>query len=219
MSEFKAFEKAWRGKDKTVGQAIKKLFGREKPLKYKLGTAFYKIDSMIRRLEVYLERLKARDKELFERIVDAIISKDEARANMLANEVAEIRKIAKTLFTVQVALEHIRLRIESIREVGEIVSFLGPVVGVVKEVRSAIKSVMPTLGIELSEIQDILQETVLEAGALVGTGVMSIPSSPEAKKILEEAKVVAEQRMKETFPSLPSLPAATQQESSSVEAH
>jgi len=215
MSSLKDFEKSWKGKERTVGSVLKKMFTREKPLRFRLAMAHYKINSMARRLEVYLERLKQRDKVLFEKVVDAIISKDMTRAAMYANEVAELRKVAKSLFMVQVALEHIMLRLESIREIGDIAVELGPVVAVVKEVRSAIRSVLPELGIELGEVQDILQETLMEAGELVGVGGMTIPTSPEARKILEEAKVVAEQRMKESFPALPAIPSAAPEKSSS----
>ncbi len=206
MSGFKEFEKSWKGKDKSIGEQLKEIFHREKPLKLRLAMANYKINSMIKRLEVYLERLKARDKELFERVVDAILSKDQTRATMYANEVAELRKVAKNLFLVQVALEQVSLRLESIREIGEVAAYLGPVVAVVKDVREAIKSVLPEIGIELGEVQDILQETLMEAGEMIGVGSMSMYSSPEARKILEEAKVVAEQRMKEAFPALPAGP-------------
>ena len=204
MVGFKEFEREWKGKEGTLADAIKKLLGREKPLRYRLAMAHYKINSMIKRLEVYLERLKSRDQALFEKVVDALMSKDNARAVMYANEIAELRKIAKSLLMVQVALEHVSLRIESIREIGDVVMYLGPVINVVKDVRAAIKSVLPELGIELGEVQDILQETLMEAGHIVGYGDITLTPSPEAKKILEEAKVVAEQRMKETFPSLPS---------------
>ena len=219
MSALKDFGKEWRGKEKTLGDALRKVFGREKPLRFRLAMAHYKINTMVRRLEVYLERLKARDQELFERVVDAIMSKDKARATMYANEIAELRKVAKSLLMVQVALEHISLRIESIREIGEIVYYLAPVIGVVKDVRAAIKTVLPELGIELGEVQDILQETVMEAGSIVGYGDISIPTSAEARKILEEAKIVAEQRMKEEFPTLPATVPSAQAEEKSAEAH
>jgi len=42
-------------------------------------------------------------------------------------------------------------------------------------------------------------------------------TSPEARKILEEAKIVAEQRMKEKFPELPVV-SGVQQESQSAPA-
>ncbi len=216
MSSFKEFEKAWKGKEKTLGEQIKGIFVREKPLRYRLAMAHYKINSMTRRLEVYLERLKSRDKALFERVVDALISKDMTRASMYANEVAELRKVAKALFMVQVALEQISLRLETIREIGEIAVYLGPVIGVVKEIRGAIKTVLPEIGIELGEVQDMLQETIMEAGEMLGVGSMSLYTGPEARKILEEARIVAEQRMKESFPSLPAIPSASQTEESKV---
>ncbi len=218
MSSFKDFNKAWKGKEKTVGDQIKSIFGREKPLRYRLAMAHYKINSMSRRLEVYLERLKGRDKELFEKVVDALIGKDMTRASIYANEVAELRKVAKALLMVQVALEQISLRLETIREIGEVAAYLGPVVGVIKEVRGAIRTVLPEVGIELGEVQDMLQETMMEAGEMLGTGAASVYTGPEARKIIEEARVIAEQRMKESFPSLPAIPSATQPESSKVTA-
>ena len=209
MSSFKDFDKVWKGKEKTIGEQLKSVFGREKPLRYRLAMAHYKINTMSRRLEVYLERLKARDKDLFERVVEALIGKDMTRASIYANEVAELRKVAKALLMVQVALEQISLRLETIREIGDVAVYLGPVVGVIKEVRGAIKTVLPEVGIELGEVQDMLQETMMEAGEMLGTGGGSVYTGPEARKIIEEAKVIAEQRMKESFPSLPAIPSGS----------
>ena len=219
MSTFKDFDKVWKGKEKSIGEQLRSVFGREKPLRYRLAMAHYKINTMSRRLEVYLERLKGRDKDLFERVVDALIGKDMTRASIYANEVAELRKVAKALLMVQVALEQISLRLETIREVGDVAVYLGPVVGVIREVRGAIKSVLPEIGIELGEVQDMLQETMMEAGEMLGIGGGSVYAGPEARKIIEEARVIAEQRMKESFPSLPAIPSApTQQQESKATA-
>lgn len=202
---FKGFETEWRGKDTTVGETIKKILRREKPLRMKLFTAKYKLGTMVRKLDVYIERLKHRDAQMFQKVVDAIIAKDQARATLYANEVAEIRKIAKTLMTLQIALEQIQMRVETAIMTGDIIASLTPVIGAVKEVGAIMKKVMPTLGIELDEIQEILQESVTEIAEIAGYGAIALPSSPEAAKILEEAKAVAEQRMREAFPELPSI--------------
>lgn len=202
---FKGFDTEWKGKDQTVGEAIKKILRRDKPLRMKLFTAKYRLGTMVRKLDVYIERLKHRDSQMFQKVVDAIIAKDQARATLYANEVAEIRKIAKTLMTLQIALEQIQMRVETAIVTGDIVTSLTPVIGAVKEVGAIMKKVMPTLGIELDEIQDILQESVSEVAEIAGYGTIALPSSPEAAKILEEAKAVAEQRMREAFPELPSI--------------
>ncbi len=202
---FKGFETEWKGKDATVGETIKKILRREKPLRMKLFTAKYRLGTMVRKLDVYIERLKHRDAQMFQKVVDAIIAKDQARATLYANEVAEIRKIAKTLMTLQIALEQIQMRVETAILTGDIITSLTPVIGAVKEVGAIMKKVMPTLGIELDEIQEILQESVTEVAEIAGYGSIALPSSPEAAKILEEAKAVAEQRMREAFPELPSI--------------
>ncbi len=202
---FKGFDTEWKGKDATVGETIKKILRREKPLRMKLFTAKYRLGTMVRKLDVYIERLKHRDAQMFQKVVDAIIAKDQARATLYANEVAEIRKIAKTLMTLQIALEQIQMRVETAILTGDIITSLTPVIGAVKEVGAIMKKVMPTLGIELDEIQDILQESVTEVAEIAGYGTIALPSSPEAAKILEEAKAVAEQRMREAFPELPSI--------------
>ena len=207
----------WSGKERTVGDVFKKMFGRERPIRYRLATARYRINSMVRKLEVYGERLKSRDQELFNRVVDALMAKDQVRATMYANEVAEVRKIAKAVFLTQVALEQISLRLESIQEIGDIAVNLAPVVELIKDLRLAIKDVLPEIGVELGEVHDILNETMIEIGEVVGVPGGTIAASAEARKILEEARVVAEQRMREAFPSLPSPVSVSQAQPAQVE--
>jgi division protein CdvB (Snf7/Vps24/ESCRT-III family) len=142
---------------------------------------------------------------LFEKVVEAQMSKDNLRASMYANEIAEIRKITKQLLTTQIALEQVQLRLETVTELGDVYTSLIPVVGVIRELRSAMQGIMPELSVELAELEEGLQEVVIEAGDFTGSGVEFTTTSPEAKKILEEAAAVAEERMKEKFPSLPAF--------------
>ena len=206
MGKLSKFDKIWEGDTgPTFYEKVKNAFKPKEPLKYKLALAQYKLRSTISRLEVFINRLQERDKLLFERVIDAYMAKDHARATMYANEVAEIRKLVKMLLRTQVALEQVSLRLETIREIGEVVVSLGPILGVVHELRRVVKGLMPEVSIELAEVEEILQSVVIEAGELTGTGVGFVPTSPDAKKILEEAAIIAEQRMKEKFPELPTV--------------
>ncbi len=197
----KEFEKIWAGNDNEKFN-WKSLKGKE-PLRYRLVHADYKIKSMVSRLDVYVSRMQERDRVLFERVVEAQMSKDSARAAMYANEIAEIRKITKQLIATQIALEQVSLRLETIGELGDVFANLGPVVGVINELKGVLKGVMPELSIELSDVGDSLQEVLMEAGEFTGSPYAGVPSSPEARKILEEASAIAEQKMKEAFPELP----------------
>ncbi len=194
----KDFQKIWGEKEEKY-----KFKGSKEPLKYRLVQAHYKISSMISRLDAYISRMQERDKVLFERVVEAQMAKDTQRAAMYANEVAEIRKISKQLLTTQIALEQVELRLETVSELGDIFVNLIPVIGVVNELKSTLRGIMPEVSIELADLGEGLQEIVTESGEFTGLSTYSAASSPEARKILEEASIVAEQRMKEKFPELP----------------
>jgi len=201
----KDFEKRWAG-GPTVGEKIREVLSKKEPIKHRLVVANYKIRAMVSRLEVFIERLRERDRMLFERVVDALTQGDETRAIMYANEIAEIRKLVKQLTVTQVALEQVALRIETVLTMGDVMSGLAPVVGVIKELRTMLKGIMPEISLELSDVEEGLRDVVLTTGEALGMPVgADIFASPEARKILEEARIVAEQRMKEKFPELPML--------------
>ncbi|NPA96186.1 MAG: hypothetical protein GXO32_01125 [Crenarchaeota archaeon] len=209
----KDFEKRWAG-GPTVGEKLRDIFTKKAPIKQRLVIANYKIRAMVSRLEVFIERLRERDRMLFERVVDAITQGDETRAVMYANEIAEIRKLVKQLTVTQVALEQVALRIETVLTMGDVMSGLAPVVGVIKELRNMLRGIMPEISLELSDVEEGLRDVVLTTGEALGMPVgADIYASPEARKILEEAKIVAEQRMKEKFPELPMLSTVQQKAS------
>jgi division protein CdvB (Snf7/Vps24/ESCRT-III family) len=208
MALDKSFQKLWEGNDKHASWNVSGLFKSKTPLKTRLVQAQYQVRSIISRLDVYINRLEERDKALFERVVEALQHNDRMRATMYANEVAEIRKVAKSLLITQLALEQVSLRLETITEFGDVFVNLAPVLGVVRELKGVIKGIMPELGFELSELGENLQEVVFEAGEFTGGSGLAVASSPEAKKILEEATMIAEQKMKEKFPELPATASA-----------
>ncbi len=200
------FAKSWAGNDApNIIEKAKRFINPPPPLKQRLLLAQYRIKNQIAKLEHFLYRIQERDKQLFEKVVEAKMAGDELRARMYANEVAELRKIAKTVMAVQVALEQVALRIDTTIALGDVATGIAPIVGLVNELRKTLMGVMPTMAMELGEIDELLRSVVVEAGSFTGTSTFYTAASPEAKKILEEASAVAEQRMKEMFPELPAM--------------
>jgi len=191
---------AWRKED-TIGDKLRKLFTNEQDtIEKKAIIAQYRLKTAMGRIANYIEKLSERDKVLFENIVDAMIKKDEMRAKMYAKEVAEIRKISKQLLTVQYALEHAALKLETFIIYGGAVSEVAPVVGVMREALGIVKSVAPDVWIDLQvavrELETAMGGSIIDLSVDVGVDT-------EAKKILEEARIVAEQKMREKFAELP----------------
>jgi len=127
-------------------------------MKYRLGVSSYRLRSVISRIDSYIGRLEERDKLLFNRVVEAQVARDQSRAAMYANEVAEIRKIIRQLMSTRIALEQVVLRMETIEELGDVYAELAPVVGVVNELKTMMKGVMPEISMELAEVGEGLNE-------------------------------------------------------------
>ncbi len=126
-----------------------------------------------------------------------------ARANVFANELAEIRKMEKMIMHGRLALEQIVLRLRTVSELGDIVTTLAPAVGVLRSVKSGMSAIFPEAERELGQIGNLLNGIIIDAGQSTGLTINFESANEDAQKILAEASSVAEQKIKEKFPELP----------------
>ena len=222
MSE--RFSKKWesRREEQPLTNRVKDAVRPPGPLKPRLDFAVRRIELQVQKLDQATERFSQRDKTIFARIVDAYTKHDTARANVFANELAEIRKMERLIINARLALEQIVLRLRTVSELGDVVSTLGPAVSVLRSVKTGLVSVFPEAESELGEIGNMLSGIMIEAGQGSSGMTLSFDSvNEDAAKILTEASTVAEQRIKEKFPDLPpgipGLPTAPASEKSTTE--
>jgi division protein CdvB (Snf7/Vps24/ESCRT-III family) len=217
------FSKKWetRREEQPFTDRVKEAVKPPGPLKPRLDFAVRRIELQVQKLDQATDRFGQRDKTIFARIVDAYTKHDTARANVFANELAEIRKMEKLIINARLALEQIVLRLRTVSELGDVVSTLGPAVGVLRSVKAGLVSVFPEAESELGEIGNMLSGIMMEAGTGSGMTLNFDSVNEDASKILTEAATVAEQRVKEKFPDLPpgipGLPATPIGEKSSTE--
>jgi division protein CdvB (Snf7/Vps24/ESCRT-III family) len=173
------------------------------PLKPRLDMAIRRIELQVQRLDQANERFSERDKKIFARIVEAYTKHDMARANVFANELAEIRKMERMIMHGRLALEQIVLRLRTVSELGDIVTTLAPAVGVLSSVKNGMTAIFPEAERELGQIGNLLNGIMIDAGQSTGLTINFESANEDAQKILAEASSVAEQRIKEKFPELP----------------
>jgi division protein CdvB (Snf7/Vps24/ESCRT-III family) len=209
------FAKRWESKreEQPFQNRLKEAVRPPGPLRPRLDFAVRRIELQVQKLDQATERFGQRDKTIFARIVDAYTKHDTARANVFASELAEIRKMERLIINARLALEQIVLRLRTVSELGDVVSTLGPAVGVLRSVRAGLVSVFPEAENELGEIGNMLSGIMIEAGQGSGMTLNFDTVNEDASKILTEAATVAEQRVKDRFPDLPAgipgLPAAS----------
>jgi len=195
----------WSNEDRGIWRRIeKKLKISDKPLKERIVKAIYSLQVQRDKLEHTLNKLQRRDRQVFERCIGAHLSNDVAHAILYANECAEIRKMAKLVISAQLSLERVILRLETVKEFGDIMNQLTPVLGIVREVGKRLSGIMPEVSSELDRVHRLLNQTVLETGIPEGVETPQALSN-EAKRIMEEASVIAEQKIRERFPELPKI--------------
>ena len=203
MSE--KFAKRWEEREipTPFTTKIKEAVRPPSPLKPRLNFAIRRIELQVQRLEQAGDRFSERDKSIFARIVEAYTKHDMPRANVFANELAEIRKMEKMIMHARLALEQIVLRLKTVSELGDVVSTLAPAVGVLRGVRSGMANIFPEAEKELGQIGTLLSGIIIDAGQSTGLTINFETANEDAQKILNEAATVAEQRIKEKFPELP----------------
>jgi division protein CdvB (Snf7/Vps24/ESCRT-III family) len=176
------------------------------PLKERVDEAIFRLRVQENRLDAAANRMQQHDKEMFNKCVRAQMDHDTARASMYANECAQVRKMAKVTLQCQLALEQAALRLETVREFGQVAIMMAPVAAVVRSVQGQITGVIPEVAFELGEIGEMLNSVVCEVGEATGSSYEVQTSSEEAQRILTEANTLAEHRMQQRFPDLPTAP-------------
>lgn len=202
MSEFvsKWNKPSGGGFGERVREAVRPLG----PLKPRLEAAIRQIQIQISKLDATALKLKERDAAIFNKVVASIQKHDMQHATVFANELAEIRKMTKMVTSAKLALEQIVLRLNTVQELGDIVVTLAPAMGVIRSIKSGLVSVLPEAENEISDISNLLGSILVDAGQLGSSTINFEAANEDAEKILAEASAVAEQKMREKFPDLPS---------------
>jgi len=196
------FTKRWEEGER---RGIRDVLKPPVPLKSRIELAIRRIEAQIQYLETALNRFSDRDKYLFSKVVDAYSKNQIQRANVFASELAELRKMANFMVNAQLALERVVLRLRTVSQLGNVVVNLAPAIEVLQNVRTGIAGVLPNAEKELEQVGMMLNDIMIEAGHTTGITPDFEVAGEDAQQILKEAAVVAEQRMREKFPELPSL--------------
>jgi division protein CdvB (Snf7/Vps24/ESCRT-III family) len=154
-------------------------------------------------------RLKERDKYLFQACIGALKNKNKDRATVCANELSEVRKIVKFLYNVELAIERVILRLETMKELSDIVVDLKPALKMLENVSRQLFEVLPDVSSELSAVNDTISETLYATRLRADESIIPVNKTTQAgKEILSEVSDFLEQKLVENLPEPPVGPVA-----------
>jgi division protein CdvB (Snf7/Vps24/ESCRT-III family) len=199
------FTDRWKPKESDDTSLVSKIKNAAKPadnIKEQITLVTQRLDAQTRMLDNAVLRFQNRDAEIFNRIVKAMAQRDTARANILATELSEIRKVEKMLSHASLALQSVSMRLSTVSELGDIVTVLSPAKNLLANIRTDMCSIMPEASQELGNIGNLLSEIVTTTNQDTDAPVNTIMASADALQILEEAEVAAESQLKERLPEV-----------------
>jgi division protein CdvB (Snf7/Vps24/ESCRT-III family) len=176
------------------------------PIKRRIQIAAYKLRNQTTRLDKSMSQMEARDRTLHDKCVKALEARDTRSATLFANECVEIRKLIKTSLSSQICLEQALLRLETIEEFGDMVHGMGSVRGILASVKGELEGKLPEISTGIHDVEDSLESLTMEIGEAVDSDGNYVLPSDESAKILKEADLMAEQKMREKFPEIPQIP-------------
>ena len=156
------------------------------------------------RLEQATIRLRERDRTLFNACVAQIRMKRRERAGITANELSEVRKVLNMVAQCQLALERIILRLETIREVSQIMADLKPALRSLRALTETMVNVMPDVAAELQRVNESISETLAVTRMTSAEDIAPLIHRTEAgEEILKEVSAALEKKVGDELPLPP----------------
>ena len=199
----KKFFERWKDKEREEPSLSTKIKSIAKPpenVKDQINLAIQRLDVQTKTLDCAVKRFETRDATIFQCVVKAISERDKARANILAGELWEIRKVEKMLMQESLALESVSMHLKTVSEMGDVVAMLAPAASVLNNIRAGMSSVLPEASQELESIGSLLSDLVATTSQSSETPVNIGTANADALEILQEAELAAEKTLREQFP-------------------
>jgi division protein CdvB (Snf7/Vps24/ESCRT-III family) len=196
---------------------LKLLSGRKDgEYKGKIVTALKEIEIQRRELEGLRGRLAERRQKLFDSTVRAVQEKNKAKANVYANEHAEVRKTMRVVEAGELALTQVTLRLQSIMEIGDAMSHMTTAFRSLKTVSRTMEDFVPALDATSASINNTLSETMAQMGQL-SPGITVDIHNENAEELVEQAKRFAEEQAEKLRQSLHVVPSRFEAEVNTIE--
>ena len=136
--------------------------------------------------------------------MSALKRNNKEKAAICANEIAEIRKLIKFLYNVQLAIERVVLRLETIKELSEIVIDLKPALKLLQNVSQDLFQVLPEVSNELNNVNSTISETLYATKITADESLIPVnKKTVGGEEILKEVSNFLEQKLADTLPEPP----------------
>lgn len=194
--------------NKAEGESIsQRVMGRVKPdipLKTRIEEAQRKLQFQISKLEGITEKLQKKHDSIFEKVVNAQRSHNNAYAQAYANELLQVRKMKNMVSGAKLSMEQIQLRLNTVSELGDVVVTLSPCMSIIKGLSPSLSGIMPEATSSMQDLSQILGDVMI-GSSIEGSDLLNAGSvtNSDTLAILEEAHSVIAGQTRSSIPDIP----------------
>lgn len=196
---------SWNGRQK--GDGISKMLGRVKPdmpLSKKVEEAQRRLDAPISQLRAIDEKLRAKEEQIFGRIISAQRTRNDSYAQMYANELVQVRKMKGMVSGAKLSMEQIQLRLNTVSELGDIVVTLSPCMSVIRDLGPSISGMMPEAASSMQDLSGIMGDLITSSRMQSEEAISpQAVRNQEAQNVMDEAYSVIAQEARSVIPEVP----------------
>lgn len=188
-----------------VEERAERVLNREAESAY--GDAVFRLGRVENKLAGMLEGVYSKGRELSQRYDENRQANDYALAKIFANEYSSVRKVTRELLVVQLTLQQLALRMDSIHSYSGAISLLrDPALRVILEtLADRVSPYAPLIGQELIQVIKTLDDEHFKAGE-IRQQLFDAENLSDIHRAMDEAKILTDHRLSQKFPQLTSLP-------------
>jgi division protein CdvB (Snf7/Vps24/ESCRT-III family) len=188
----------------SISQRVMSRVKSEEPIKNKIDFAQKKLQFQISKLEVINEKLQKKHDVIFEKIVNAQRNNNSGYAHAYAGELTQVRKMKNMVGGAKLSMEQIKLRLDTVSELGDVVVTLSPCMSIIRGLAPSLKGIMPEANASMQDLSQILGDVMSGSSLAMGDGMsINADTNADTLAILEEAHSVIAGQTKSTIPEIP----------------
>ena len=198
--------KNWREvKNSILSQKFLDRVRPEATLKNKIDGAGKKMEYQILRLEQTHNKLQQNYDNLFKKIVDAKQTRNESKAMTYAIELVEVKKAKNKIAEAKSAMEHIKIRLGTVSELGDIIVTLSPCMSLIKGLAPTISTLIPQMHTSMEDLTSMFSDMLTDSSLPQESMMPTFQGNNDTDAILQEAHDVLEGKTRTAIPEPPTI--------------
>ncbi|MGN6348546.1 MAG: Snf7 family protein [Candidatus Nitrosocosmicus sp.] len=169
---------------------------------YEVNNAISVINTQISHLQTVDKKFSNIDSSFSSKIAQNIKSGNNARANVIANELSAIRRLRKNTQNASLALEVVAMRFTTITEFSMMMDTINPTIDMLTDIQKDLSKTVPSATEIMNQVQTVSNDVLINSTINTDSKIGSVVDK-DALSILNDVQNSLEDEAKEKLPEVP----------------